>query len=309
MPRTPLRHPARVSLFPVFAIPLLAGLTACSNNEIRSPLVSAENKESLLVLDGAEVLDETPRAIRARVQELLDEAYTLVQGDVRIVSTEGRRRVPMSCSNDACTYISSGDEVPRTQTLAGFTTDISRYAPVTRYHGVPLAQEEAILGELPDYYEGGDVYQGWLEYNYFAVQVSVLNDPPGTHQIYSASLGRGSRSSPAASLHWTGAMVGVHKDIAPLQGEFLQGKASLSFDPVSMEMDAAFSEIHKLGDTLIPLDDMAWHDIPVNGGTFEGEDSEEDWIRGRFYGPNHEEVGGVFERSRISGAFGAMVDE
>lgn len=31
-----------------------------------------------------------------------------------------------------------------------------------------------------------------------------------------------------------------------------------------------------------------------------------DHIEGRFYGPNHEETGGVFERNNIASAFGAI---
>ena len=45
---------------------------------------------------------------------------------------------------------------------------------------------------------------------------------------------------------------------------------------------------------------MSCRNMPIRGGTFSGSG-----IEGRFYGPNHEEVAGVFERNRLVGAFGA----
>ena len=52
------------------------------------------------------------------------------------------------------------------------------------------------------------------------------------------------------------------------------------------------------------FDDMNWEDIPLTSGSFQSG-SGSDQISGQFYGPNHEEVGGVFERNQILGAFGA----
>ena len=49
---------------------------------------------------------------------------------------------------------------------------------------------------------------------------------------------------------------------------------------------------------------MIWTGIPViDGGFATGADG--DSIEARFYGPNHEEVGGIFERDEILGSFGA----
>ena len=50
---------------------------------------------------------------------------------------------------------------------------------------------------------------------------------------------------------------------------------------------------------------MTWDDLPVTGSGFAARDSKSDYIRGEFYGPEAEEVGGVFERNRLLGAFGA----
>ena len=51
--------------------------------------------------------------------------------------------------------------------------------------------------------------------------------------------------------------------------------------------------------------DIRWEDIPVDQGAFEARDDVTGSIEGRFYGRSHGEVGGIFERDRLIGAFGA----
>ena len=51
----------------------------------------------------------------------------------------------------------------------------------------------------------------------------------------------------------------------------------------------------------LALPSMQWSGLAIGtDGRFGASD-----IRATFYGPNHEEVGGVFERNNIVGAFGA----
>ena len=49
---------------------------------------------------------------------------------------------------------------------------------------------------------------------------------------------------------------------------------------------------------------MTFNGIPLVGGRFR-TGSAGDAIEGVFYGPEHQEAGGVFERGRVFGAFGA----
>lgn len=68
-------------------------------------------------------------------------------------------------------------------------------------------------------------------------------------------------------------------------------------------VDVDFTNVHDL-DTGGMRDPMSRDDIAVEGGAFE-TGSNGDRIEGRFYGSDHEEVGGVFERDQVLGAFGA----
>ena len=51
------------------------------------------------------------------------------------------------------------------------------------------------------------------------------------------------------------------------------------------------------------LGDMSWPAIPLHDGAFAIETGE-GRLHGRFYGPEHQAVGGTFERNEVLGAFG-----
>ncbi len=96
---------------------------------------------------------------------------------------------------------------------------------------------------------------------------------------------------------WNGIMAGVGVSM----GERVEGAAMLDIREFSQPaVDVSFSEItySVTGDTHPPIE---WNGLPIdNARIFNSNGS-----RGRFYGPNHEEVGGVFLKDIISGAFGA----
>ena len=50
--------------------------------------------------------------------------------------------------------------------------------------------------------------------------------------------------------------------------------------------------------------DLHWENIPVAQGAFQARDLSGS-IEGRLYGTDDREVGGIFERDRLIGAFGA----
>ncbi len=50
--------------------------------------------------------------------------------------------------------------------------------------------------------------------------------------------------------------------------------------------------------------DLRWEDVPVSQGSFQARDAD-GTIEGRFYGRDHYEVGGIFERDQLTRAFGA----
>ena len=82
------------------------------------------------------------------------------------------------------------------------------------------------------------------------------------------------------------------------------GDATLTFDLSREDIDVTFTNIRDI-DAGRLHGHITWQNIPVTSGSFARDIFFGNSIDGRFYGPNHEEVGGVFERNQIAGAFGA----
>ena len=84
----------------------------------------------------------------------------------------------------------------------------------------------------------------------------------------------------------------------------IRGDADLTIaDFTNPTVGVAFSDIRDL-DTEGSRGDMTWSGISLTNGSF-GTGTDGDSVEGRFHGPNHEEVGGIFERAQVLGAFGA----
>lgn len=88
-------------------------------------------------------------------------------------------------------------------------------------------------------------------------------------------------------------------DTLNLQG--LQGDATLTVDFAASNLDARFTNIHD--DELTRRGDIRFEDVAMTDNGFASRANCR--IEGAFYGPNHAEAGGIFERGRTIGAFGA----
>ena len=149
------------------------------------------------------------------------------------------------------------------------------------------------------------VLGGWLDHNFFAVQLErVTGGLTDIEAGYSYSVGAASGTTPlSGSATWIGVVVGGDISNTANKGNRIQGDATLTFDLANVDLDIAFTSIRDL-DAGGLHSNMTWSDVPVTSGQF-GTGSTGDSIEGQFYGQNHEEVGGIFERNQILGAFGA----
>ena len=157
-------------------------------------------------------------------------------------------------------------------------------------------------------------YGAWMEHSFFLVMQTMGLDPLDDYISVHPdilSIGAASGTNPArGSATWTGIMVGVDEDFAGRGiSRFVDdedwnvygGTATLALTSFENPMvDVRFTEITNVA-TERRLRDVTWRGLPVTDGGFEGAG-----ILGRFYGPHHEEVGGVFQFSTINGAFGAV---
>lgn len=135
------------------------------------------------------------------------------------------------------------------------------------------------------------VYGRWLEHSVFGMvddSVAVsFGDYPGTNPT---EIGGGV---------WTGALVGMDTRTR----ERIEGNAAIEIDDFARpDVDVAFTGIVDARGRARA--DLRWEDIPLSQGRFQARDTAGS-IEGRFYGSDHGEVGGIFERDRLMGAFGA----
>ena len=139
--------------------------------------------------------------------------------------------------------------------------------------------------------DNSNVYGHWLNDSVFAIvdeTVAVsFGSSPGTTPT---EMGGGV---------WRGTLVGIDTQ----SRERVEGDAVIDIDDFARpDVDIAFTNIETTRGR--SQADLHWQDIPVVQGAFQARDMAGS-IEGRFYGSDHGEVGGIFERNRLLGAFGA----
>ena len=174
-----------------------------------------------------------------------------------------------------------------------------------------MVDEEVMLvqGSSAARGEGGtpftfQTYAGWLDSSVFGFGIlSVTEGSDTIRRLTSYSFGSASRSNPTAiasetSAMWRGVAVGYMRN----RSEIVEGNAVVDIDDLSSpRVDVEI----RLGTA--PRAVVRHQGIPLTGGNFEREldDMGWNWVKGSFYGENHEEVGGFFTNVNYYGAFGA----
>ena len=189
--------------------------------------------------------------------------------------------------------------------------------PVMSHHGVSIGQVRATTRSSEV-----QLYGGWMENSAFFVRWISYPDfnaafPHAfgyTHYLRD-NIGNPYRDNPqdlsSSGLGgtWTGAVVGIRYGGASVEGNMVHGNSEVSItDFTNATMDVSLTGLYDL-DAGTGLADMTWTGLTVTEGAFSaGATNSDNQIRGRFYGSNHEEVSGTFDRNSIIGAFGAIRD-
>ena len=154
----------------------------------------------------------------------------------------------------------------------------------------------------------------WMEHGHFRFhQASAERLSPtyyGDRTSFAYAYGDLTGSAPAASATWKGVMVGGQAFGGGVGsgGHALIGDAELVFDLETASLAARFSGIVNADDPgeAHSVTGVVFPDVPVDpeSGTFR-QGGDDDRIQGGFYGPDHSETVGVFEKAGIVGSFGA----
>ena len=99
-------------------------------------------------------------------------------------------------------------------------------------------------------------------------------------------------------------MIGTDVQSGPTRGHRVVGDASVRVDLDRAELYVAVTKIRVVtGGRRRSPGDRSRQAISLHDGAFAIETGE-GRLHGRFYGPEHQEVGGTFERHEVLGAFG-----
>ncbi len=219
--------------------------------------------------------------------------------------------------------------------------DFSGFLFMERRHGVSLAERTGVSrggGDAADY----RALAGWIDHSFFLIKTPGIEVASEENRVsanyYGAySIGNATGSNPdvlaGGAATWSGIMVGIR--IAEPDG-FVRGDAEITVSRPGgnpdLLVDVEFTNM-KDERTGVRFDDVSWEGLALKDGSFgvvplsEGEADasrhpERRGVSGRFYGQNHEEVGGLFSFGAsaaeneggggdihdVSGAFGARRD-
>lgn len=251
----------------------------------------------------------SPTVERHPIDRIVGSADTLLMSDMVISTDRGDIRIESRCSGTSCTLSVLGVEAGDAS-VAGLTkgSEDAWPAATETYRGVSLTRE-AGFGVVGEAISGGSAWGAWLEHGAFLVgHTTYVDDELGNVIIpLAVSFGDATGTNPApvaGSATWSGVMMGTDMGAAASRPREIRGDADITIAELANPgVEVAFTNIRDLG-TGDARDDMTWSGIPLAGGRF-GTGSAGDAIAGAFHGPDHRELGGVFERDRVFGAFGA----
>ena len=157
-------------------------------------------------------------------------------------------------------------------------------------------------------------HAGWLQFSFFAVVLDSFDDGSGNQRIGTAfSQGEATTTNPTAlngyDLTWKGVLLGLGHTSDSQGGvtrnNRIQGDVEIGI--TNSAVDVTFSNLvdlnnrsnnQRLNDDTVY--DWTWTGLSLSNGSFNGSG-----VNGQFYGDDHMEVGGTFDRHGAIGAFGA----
>ena len=221
-------------------------------------------------------------------------------------------RIESNCRGTVCNTssgrISIADLMEETTEIAGipFEED-TEYSPVMSYRGTSIAQArgQATTRSGRDLTLDAIQLGAWLEYSTFHFVAGALFDGPReegylvavvTHSSLGASSGRRPQGITGTAT-WEGSMIAADTEFR----NAIIGASTVQVDLARMDADVQMTNVIDI-DASAQLPSFGWTGLPIQAnGTFGNGQT----LMGSFYGPNHEEAGGIFTTRTLIGAFGA----
>ena len=273
--------------------------------EIAWPVVA----EYVRTIHGLDEPGFTTDEAYADQKRIIQNGNSVLYSDVFLAPVDARpTRVQVDCEPGAGTCslaMPTGNVALSIADLPGANPDYKtkyRSQEIGELGGIRFEQtvgKDEAIGFDVDVRAGG----GWMSHSGFAVRGALVPDT-GLWIPGAVSAGSATGSNPVSgSATWDGMMVGLN--LRSPTGNPVAGNARIAveFGTADPTVDVGFTNIKDLRDGQAHPD-ISWSGLELSAGGFrDGGDGAS--IQGQFYGPNAEEVGGVFERNYLLGAFGA----
>ena len=252
-------------------------------------------------------IDDPDLPLRKAFTDVLGSANSVLYGDLlNYLGNDEAVRIPTRCRGDTCSLGFVRHSDPTRFSVENLDLTIVETRP-----GIRVVREDGRFT-----WTDVEVYGGWMQYAFFATQADLFTNPSDPNRGYTRvkayAVGQSANANPilaGASARWSGLVLGRDLAVSSDRGKALQGTATIEveFGPTGMKADVLFRDIAVI-QSGASRPDMVWRDLVVCEGAFEEYEAPSERIRGRFYGPDQQEVGGIFERDNITGAFGGVRD-
>ena len=254
---------------------------------------------------------ELPQLQAARGSMISARSDTLMMTTVHMETTyPGMEDVALAgrCAGSECSYaipisdepwVFRADHALRPDSLGDWSGLGSR-------HGISLTQqyfnEDLHAQELDDNEQFIITMWGaWMDHSGFAARAEYFEDEGESGKFrYAEAVGDLTGSAPPGTATWKGLMVATGAT-GPVR---VFGDATLQYE-LGGTLDATFSGLADMDGGAFHTAVIEFHDLHVDGkGTFKrGQPGNQ--IHGGFFGPDHAEAAGTFEKMNLLGAFGA----
>lgn len=259
---------------------------------------------------GLEPVLELPRLQVARGYEITERSDTIM-----MTTMHGESDLPgylnftiqYQCSGSECEYFdfatgqTETDSVEETLIL-GHDEDASGLGSK---HGVNLIQMGSEYYDAPEDETLVSMEWGaWMEDAGFHVELYVFDTPRLSGKWRRAqAVGDLTGSAPTGSAMWKGLMVATPTAAAD-HGTRIFGDATLDYE-LSGTLDVTFSGLSNFDGGAFHTANIEFHDLQVDSKGIFKRGQPGNQIHGGFFGPNHAEAAGTFEKMNLLGAFGA----
>lgn len=247
-------------------------------------------------------LTEAELAVGARYDDIAARSNNLLYTDILSYTGEGEfDRSPAECAGNLCVrghvYWSSGSRFffnPKTVEFLPDRQDIS-------------VAREASENSRREY----DDFGGWMDHAFFMSSANnILLDwhpSAGTSSVWAYVNGEVPHTNPTGKATWEGFVAARDSAARDDVRSVVLGDATVTVDLQDTEVFADVRLTNMENSTTGgKYFDIVYEHMSVDTGRFLREYGENDYMRGGFYGPKHEEAAGIFESSQgLVGAFGA----